>query len=110
MRKDWLIRTYQNQILGPVSRKKIIEFLQKGGLNPQDEICQGNGFWFWVREEKLLNTHIYEGVDQPFNPMSVTESKSQSEQDTADRKGRIEDGDNENQQKLPNDDDLEFPK
>ncbi|EQC45435.1 hypothetical protein [Bacteriovorax sp. Seq25_V] len=66
----WLIRTKQNKILGPVSKNKIQELLAKGALTPDDEICSGNGFWFWVKEQELVDQYVYGDVPQPFNPVS----------------------------------------
>ncbi len=77
--KDWLIRTKQNQILGPVTLEKIKELIEKGSLVDNDEICQGNGIWFWVKEKDLLNKYVYK----------IEESKPA--------------------ENLPSDEDLEFP-
>ena len=46
MERNWLIRTTQNQILGPVAKAKLLEFLQKGALGLNDEVSSGNGYWF----------------------------------------------------------------
>ncbi len=66
----WLIRTKQNKILGPVSKNKIQELLSKGALTPDDEICSGNGYWFWVKEQELVDKFVYGEETQPFNPVS----------------------------------------
>lgn len=55
MSKEWLIRTRDNKILGPVSKKKIQDFLDKKILLPDDEICKGNTDWIWIRERDLLD-------------------------------------------------------
>ena len=59
MEKNWLIRTHQNQILGPISKKRVIELIRKGNLISEDEICSGNGFWFQVKEKELLEKSIF---------------------------------------------------
>ncbi len=68
--KNWLIRTKNKQILGPATKQKIIELIQKGSLTGEDEITSGNGYWFWVREEDLLDKYVYGDMKQSFNPIS----------------------------------------
>lgn len=69
MRK-WLIRTNNNQIFGPVSKQKLIEFYNDKTISLDDEVCSGNGFWFYIREQELLEKFLLGEVDQPFNPIS----------------------------------------
>ena len=73
MNKNWLIRTNQKKILGPVTKEKILEFIEKGSLNSEDEICCGNGYWFYVKEKKLIFKYLTSGEIQGFNP--ITEAK-----------------------------------
>jgi flagellar hook protein FlgE len=73
--KNWLIRTRQKQILGPISREKVLELLDKGAINIEDELCSGNGFWIYAKEKNLVDMYIRKGDFQPFNPIS--EAKSQ---------------------------------
>lgn len=68
--KNWLIRTKHFQVLGPVTKSKILEFIEKGSLAPDDEICSGNGYWFYVGERELLERYIYGDLIQQFNPIS----------------------------------------
>lgn len=70
----WLIRTKQNKILGPVTKQKVIELVQSSSLTGEDEICMGNGFWFWVKEEALVDKYLFGDAKQPFNP--VCEAKT----------------------------------
>ncbi|MBI2521922.1 MAG: hypothetical protein HYV97_16015 [Bdellovibrio sp.] len=70
MEKNWLIRTRQKQILGPIGRQKLLELLSKNLLAQDDEICSGNGHWFYVKEKSLMEKYIYEGIKQSFNPIS----------------------------------------
>lgn len=72
--RSWLIRTTQNQILGPVAKAKVLEFLQKGALGLSDEVCSGNGFWFSLKEKDLVDKFLYGDIPQGYNPIS--ESKS----------------------------------
>jgi len=72
--KNWLIRTHQRQILGPVSKSKLIEFVKKGALAPEDEIASGNGYWFSIREKDLLEKYLFGDMPQTFNPISEAKS------------------------------------
>lgn len=74
MEKNWLIRTKSNFILGPVSQTKVQELLESDILKSEDEVCSGNGFWFYVREKELVKRFVYEGEKQPFNPVSEAEN------------------------------------
>ncbi|MEK6623859.1 MAG: hypothetical protein AABY86_02760 [Bdellovibrionota bacterium] len=70
MDKNWLIRTRLKQILGPIGREKLLELLSKNLLTDDDEICSGNGHWFYVKENSLVEKYIHEGIKQSFNPIS----------------------------------------
>lgn len=70
MERNWLIRTTQYQILGPVSKEKVVEFFKKGALGPDDEICSGNGYWFLVKEKDLVDKYLLGDMPQGFNPIS----------------------------------------
>lgn len=67
--KNWLIRTTQNQLLGPVSKEKIIELIRAGKLEEDDEVCSGNGYWFYIREDDLVEKYLVGDVPQSFNPV-----------------------------------------
>lgn len=70
MDRNWLIRTTQFQILGPISKEKILEFYKKGALGPDDEICSGNGYWFSIKEKDLIEKYLTGDLPQSFNPIS----------------------------------------
>jgi hypothetical protein len=74
MDRNWLIRTTQNQILRPVAKAKVIEFLEKGALGKDDEVASGNGYWFSLKEKELVDKYLYGDIPQGYNPIS--ESKS----------------------------------
>ncbi|MFZ8932654.1 MAG: hypothetical protein ACO20H_06410 [Bacteriovoracaceae bacterium] len=57
--KNWLIRTKDKKILGPVTLEKIKDLIEKKSLIEEDEVCQGNSFWFWIKEKKLVEKYIY---------------------------------------------------
>jgi|GEM_PF-926912 hypothetical protein len=70
MDKNWLIRTKSNHILGPVSKEKVLELYQNGSIKPDDEVCSGNGYWFFIREEELVERFLTGPEIQGFNPIS----------------------------------------
>ncbi len=74
MNKDWLIRTKNNHILGPVSKDKIKELISNGSIKGDDEICSGNGFWIYIREQDLVAKHIFEDNPQSFNPVQEAQA------------------------------------
>jgi hypothetical protein len=70
MGKNWLIRTKSNHILGPVSKEKVYELYQNGSIKQDDEICSGNGYWFFIRESDLVERYLLSSNVQSFNPIS----------------------------------------
>ena len=68
--KNWLIRTKTNFILGPISREKILELIESGSITDEDELCSGNGYWFYFREKNLVDRYLKENNIQSFNPVS----------------------------------------
>jgi hypothetical protein len=70
MEKNWLIRTKSNQIRGPITKDKVLELFHNGSIKPEDEICTGNGFWFFLREEDMVKRYLLGNELQSFNPMS----------------------------------------
>lgn len=72
--KCWLIRTTQRQLLGPVTKEKILSFLEKGALCADDEIASGNGYWFSVKEKDLVEKYLLGDIPQSFNPISEAPS------------------------------------
>jgi hypothetical protein len=70
MEKNWLIRTKTNHILGPVSKEKVLELYHNGSIKAEDEVCSGNGYWFYVRENDLVERFLIGTEVQTFNPIS----------------------------------------
>lgn len=70
MQKNWLIRTKSNHILGPVSKEKLLELYNNGSVRPEDEICSGNGYWFFLREKDQVEAYLLGNKKQSFNPIS----------------------------------------
>lgn len=115
--KNWLIRTRNKQILGPATKEKVIELIEKGSLTGDDEIASGNGYWMWVREKDLLEKYLYGDIPQTFNPISeaqdVLTAKSSPEGVTASvvesRQKAKQKAESPNVTQLPADDDLAYP-
>lgn len=105
MKKEWLIRTKNNHILGPVSIKKVKELYDNGSIKAEDEVSCGNGYWFYVREKDLVDKYLNNEIRQGFNPVS--------EADTVLAKPKEEVQavviDEESGTALPADSDLEYP-
>lgn len=74
MEKNWLIRTEDNHILGPVSKAKVKELVENGSIKGGDELCSGNGFWFYVRESDMVEKYLKSDEEQPFNPVSEAQT------------------------------------
>lgn len=70
MDKNWLIRTKSNHILGPVSKEKVLELYHNGSIKPDDEVCSGNGYWFFIREDDMVSRFLLGAEIQGFNPIS----------------------------------------
>ena len=70
MEKNWLIRTKSNHILGPVSKEKVLELYSNGSIKSDDELCSGNGYWFFIREDEMVDRFLKGNEIQGFNPIS----------------------------------------
>ncbi len=70
MNSKWMIRTRSNYLLGPISKEKLLELIENGSIHLDDEICSGNGYWFYLREKNLLDRYVYSETEQGFNPVS----------------------------------------
>lgn len=69
MRK-WLIRTSDGQIFGPIPKQKVIELYQNKTISPDDEICMGNSYWFYIRETELLEKYLLGDEGHPLSPLA----------------------------------------
>lgn len=70
MGKNWLIRTKSNHILGPISKEKVLDLYTNGSIKQDDEVCCGNGYWFFIRESSLVEKYLIGNNPQSFNPVS----------------------------------------
>ena len=89
MEKNWLIRTKSNHILGPVSKEKVQELYKNGSIKADDEVCSGNGYWFFIREDDLVAKYLIGNEPQGFNPISeakdvITAASTDSSEHPAD--------------------------
>lgn len=114
--KNWLIRTTQNQILGPVSKQKIIDLVRSGKLEEDDEVCSGNGYWFYIKEDDLVEKYLIGDIPQDFNPVYEMEpilTRKIKKDATSTMGGGVQPvqptGDLDGDSILPDDDDLEYP-
>ena len=74
MKRNWLIRTKNNKILGPLPKEKVIELYNAGDLKELDEVCSGNGYWFWIKEKELVEKYLVGEAEQSFNPVSEAQT------------------------------------
>lgn len=72
--RSWLIRTQSKKILGPVNKAKVIELIEQSALGEDDEVAQGNGHWFWLREKNFVDRYLYGNELAPPDPTSDVES------------------------------------
>jgi len=74
----WLIRTKNNHLLGPVSKEKMCKLYLDGHVKPDDEICSGNGYWFFVRETELINKYLLGNIKQACDPYTLIKQDPQT--------------------------------
>ncbi|MCO4792122.1 MAG: hypothetical protein KC493_00305 [Bacteriovoracaceae bacterium] len=114
--KIWLIRTRNKQILGPVSKKKILEFVERNSLQPNDEISRGNGYWFLIKEQDLLDKYVFGDVPQEFNPITeapsvvVTQDKPGNTSSFNPSKPNLGRRKADTNEKIPESGELDYPK
>lgn len=63
---QWLVRTSENIIAGPYSTEQIKNLIRERKLCHQDEICQGNSYWFYLYEQNEVHKQL--GLTMPKNP------------------------------------------
>ena len=104
MMREWLIRTHQNKILGPVSKTKIQELISNNSLIGFDEVCAPDSFWFKVNEKDIVAKYIFGDARPSRNPLS--EAKDVKNIDKI-----LEEGINSTNPRyqVPSDADLEYP-
>lgn len=105
--KNWLIRTKNNHILGPVTKNKLVDLYHNGSIKSDDEISSGNGYWFFVREKDLVGRFLTGDELQGFNPVQEAENilTATPDDSTSDSELSLDEGDG----LTPSDDDLAYP-
>jgi hypothetical protein len=111
MMKNWLIRTKNNHILGPISLIKLKDLIENGSVKSDDEICSGNGYWFYIKEKELVEKYIYREKKQGFNPISEAKSVLTPDlEETYEEEVKLDEMDSSsNNIHLPKNEDLEYP-
>lgn len=60
---QWLVRTTENQILGPYSRDQVCKLITEGELTLDDEVCGANHYWFYLHERDEVAGQL--GIEVP---------------------------------------------
>jgi hypothetical protein len=64
--RTWLIRHQDRTFSRPLSESELQELFDAGAMNPQDEICCANEYWFSVQDVKEMRSHFgdisFEGI------------------------------------------------
>ena len=76
---QWLIRTADNKITGPFTRREVCQFIQQGKLQANDEVCRANNFWFYLHEHQEIRDQL--GMELPKELCPTTEESTQTETD-----------------------------
>jgi len=71
---DWLIRTRDNSIFGPVPKEEVIRRIQTGELTPRDEVCRANHYWFTLYEKQEFVDQL--GIPFPEKFLPATEEET----------------------------------
>lgn len=74
MEKNWLIRTKEKEIIGPIERDQVVSFIVEKKLVDEDELCKGNSYWFFVKEKSLLKEFLdLDLIDEGDSENTLTE-------------------------------------
>jgi len=55
---QWMVRTAENELLGPMPEETLKERIVQGLFDPSDEVCSGSGYWFSLNEDDELKKHL----------------------------------------------------
>ena len=78
MIKDWLIRTTDHEIIGPLAKEKVVELIEANKLKPEDELCCGNSFWFFVKEKEFIKENF--NIEIEVNETSLSSFEANSDE------------------------------
>ncbi|MCY4644692.1 MAG: hypothetical protein OXB88_08755 [Bacteriovoracales bacterium] len=90
----WLIRTKDNEIVGPLPKEKVLALYKDKTISDNDEICMANSHWFYIHEKELLKKYLLGDKEESFESPSL----SQNAHDSSDQGA-----------KFPDSSDLDFP-
>jgi len=69
--RTWLIRHADRSFSRPISETELRSLFDAGGMNPQDEICCANEYWFSVQDVKEMRRYFgslsFEGIFKKSN-------------------------------------------
>lgn len=86
---EWLIRTAKNKIAGPCTRDRIRELIVQKQLQPIDEVCPGNGYWFSLNEVNEVQEKL--GLESSFiQDLWVSEEKTKTQIELVSRTHGVE--------------------
>jgi len=74
---QWLVRTRDNKILGPMSRAEICQLIFTHRLGIEDEVCRASFYWFYLHEHKELSAQL--GIHLPRQPRDDDEEVTETE-------------------------------
>lgn len=60
---DWLVRTAENRLIGPISEAQLRERILAGEFRLEDEICRANDYWISLHERDEVRSRL--GIDVP---------------------------------------------
>jgi hypothetical protein len=60
---QWLVRTTENQIIGPCTKDQLVAMIREGALTIDDEVCSANNYWFFLHERDEVIGQI--GIELP---------------------------------------------
>lgn len=75
----WLVRTSQNEILGPFSQAELLKQIEQGEFALEDEVCRADGYWFYLHEGEETQSQL--GIAPP-RPKRGDEEITQTDTDT----------------------------
>lgn len=79
----WIARTTEMNIVGPMTKEELVKKIAAGELIDSDEVTSGNGYWFWLKEENLLDKYIYGNEEQPFGYVAGDDLPSPTQKEEA---------------------------
>lgn len=77
---QWLVRTAQNEIRGPVTHAEILQQIERGEIALQDEVCRADGYWFYLHEGTETLAQL--GIAPPHSTRAHGEEITQTDTDT----------------------------